>query len=337
MGNMRGHVAYGSVFFLQGLWQLLNHIHLHNRNPNSFTTLPWFPSTFIRHSELLLIIAASSAAILMDLFVGLRHHQPLDPDGSIPATHLHSFEHSIIALAILIYALFAILLDKLRAPAQYALTNALAALAFALELLVFHLHSTDHRGVEGQYHWLLQILIFTSMAATLLSIGCPKSFLVAFVRSLSIVFQGVWLVNMGVMLWTPGLIPKGCFMNREQGHFIVRCHGEEALMRAKALVNIQFSYYTVGVTSSAVALYLAIFKFSSGSGSGSARYHQILQVPRFDYSDSDHHRGIVLMEDDDHHHCDIIHNGVGTNKACSFLGNPNPKPVIASMEMEMEK
>ncbi|KAL0369920.1 UNVERIFIED_CONTAM: hypothetical protein Sangu_0310100 [Sesamum angustifolium] len=79
-----------------------------------------------------------------------------------------------------------------------------------------------------------------------LGIGYPKSFLNSFVRSISIVFQGVWLVVMGFMLWTPTLIPKGCFMNLEEGHKVVRCHGEEALERAKSLVNIQFNWYVMG-------------------------------------------------------------------------------------------
>lgn len=65
---------------------------------------------------------------------------------------------------------------------------------------------------------------------------------------------------MGFMLWTPALIPKGCFMNLEEGHQVVRCHGEEALERAKSLVNIQFSWYVVGVAIFATTFYLVMIK-----------------------------------------------------------------------------
>lgn len=65
---------------------------------------------------------------------------------------------------------------------------------------------------------------------------------------------------MGFMLWTPTLIPKGCFINLEEGHKVVRCHGEEALERAKSLVNIQFSWYVVGVTIFALTLYFVMVK-----------------------------------------------------------------------------
>ena len=69
---------------------------------------------------------------------------------------------------------------------------------------------------------------------------------------------------MGIMLWTPEYIPKGCFMNLEDGHYVVRCHDLEALARAKSLVNIQFSWYLVGVTVFGMCLYLGLYKVFPG-------------------------------------------------------------------------
>ncbi|KAL0389843.1 UNVERIFIED_CONTAM: hypothetical protein Scaly_0341400 [Sesamum calycinum] len=216
MGTLIGHVAPGFGFFIFGLWHLFNHIKLHALRPNSYTSSPWFPTSRIKYLELYFIMLLSSISISMELFIGPDRHQPLDPDGTIPSNHLHNFEHSNISLTFFTYALFSIILDKLAPPAQYGLTNLLGAVAFGQQLLIFHLHSADHMGVEGQYHWLLQIAIFTSLATTLLGIHYPKSFLNSFVRSVSIMFQGVWLMVMGFMLWTPSLIPKGCFMNLEE-------------------------------------------------------------------------------------------------------------------------
>ncbi|KAG8387343.1 hypothetical protein BUALT_Bualt02G0011600 [Buddleja alternifolia] len=213
--------------------------------------------------ELYLIMLACSMSISMKLFIGPDRHQPLDLDGTIPSNHLHNFEHSNISLTIFVYAFFSLVLDKLSPPAKYGLTYFLGAIVFGQQLLLFHLHSADHMGVEGQYHWLLQIAIFISLVTTLLGINYPKSFLNSFVRSISILFQGVWLMVMGFMLWTPALIPKGCFMNLEEGHKVVRCHGEEALEFAKSLVNIQFSWYVVGVIIFAMTLYLVMIKLYS--------------------------------------------------------------------------
>lgn len=260
MGTLVGHVLPGFGFLVIGLWHLFNHIKLHALHPKTYTSLPWFPTSRIRYFELFLIMGGCLASILMELFIGPNKHQPLDHDGTIPSNHLHNFEHSNISIGFFVYAFFSIILDKTKPPTQYGLSLVLGAIAFGQQLLLFHLHSADHMGVEGQYHWLLQPVIFVSLFTTLLSIGYPKSFLNSFIRSLSIMFQGVWLMVMGIMLWTPEFIPKGCFMNSEQGHKVVRCHGYKALERAKSLVNIQFSWYLIGLAIFSMAMYLALVK-----------------------------------------------------------------------------
>ncbi|KAK1277224.1 hypothetical protein QJS04_geneDACA017171 [Acorus gramineus] len=261
MGSLVGHVAPGLGFLLIGLWHFFNHTKLHLIYPSTYTSLPWFPTKPIKYLELNIIALGSAASISMELFISPNYHQPLDPsDLTIPSNHLHNFEHSSISLSFLVYSLFAIALDRQinPGPANAALTYLAAAMAFTQELLMFHLHSTDHMGAEGQYHLLLQSVILVSLASTLLGIVCPKSFVVSFVRSASLVFQGVWFVIMGWVLWTPSLVFKGCFINLEDGRSVVRCHGREWLERAKSLVNIQFSWVLVGVTVFSLGLYLIL-------------------------------------------------------------------------------
>ncbi|KAL7595547.1 hypothetical protein Lser_V15G29267 [Lactuca serriola] len=265
MGSLVGHLAPGFWFLLKGFWHLLNHIKLHVQNPKTYHSLPWFPSTKIRYLELYVIMVGCSMFIVMELFIGPNRHQPFDTDGTIPSNHLHTFEHSLISLAFLVYGAFGILLDKFVPIAQYELTHLLEGIAFGQQLLLFHFHSADHKGVEGQYHMLLQILILISFITTLMGIGYQKSFIVSFIRSISVLFQGLWLIVMGFMLWTRSLIPKGCFLNLEVGHHVVRCHGEEALERAKSLVNFQFCWYLIWVTIFAVLIYLAIHKIYAGN------------------------------------------------------------------------
>lgn len=107
---------------------------------------------------------------------------------------------------------------------------------------------------------LLQILISVSLATTLMGIAFPKSFILSFVRSISILFQGIWLIVMGVMLWTPEYIPKGCFLRWEEGHQVAHCHDEASLHRAKSLINIEFSWYVIGMAMFSVAFYLFLVK-----------------------------------------------------------------------------
>ncbi|CAI9106787.1 OLC1v1006006C1 [Oldenlandia corymbosa var. corymbosa] len=295
MGSLVGHVAPGFLFFVIGLWHLLNHIRIHCLCPKSYTSLPWFPTSKFKYSELFLIMAGCLGSMTMELFIGPEKHQPLDPDGTIPSRYLHLFEHSNISLTFFVYALFSIVLDKIQLPAKYGLTLFLHSIAFGQELLVFHIHSADHMGVEGQYHWLLQIVIFVSFFTTLLGIGCPKSFLNSFVRSVSVLLQGVWFMVMGFMLWTPELIPKGCFMNLEEGHQVVRCHNKEALERAKSLVNIEFSWYLIGVTVFALSLYLAIFKLFPAEEKVDYQ-----SLPRFEDRKDDDEEDDVEAHESDH-------------------------------------
>lgn len=63
---------------------------------------------------------------------------------------------------------------------------------------------------------------------------------------------------MGFMLYTPSLIPKGCSIHDEGRHLVVKCATEEALHRAKSLVNIEFSWLFVTNTIFVMVLYLII-------------------------------------------------------------------------------
>ncbi|XP_047977310.1 transmembrane protein 45A-like [Salvia hispanica] len=263
MGSLRGHIGPGLAFFIIGLWHLFNHTKLHATNPNTYISHPWFPIYKFRYLELYFIIFAASTSISMELFIMPHRHHPFAPDGSIPSNHLHNLEHATISLTFLTYASFAVILDRISPPARSALTHLLGALTLAQELLLFRLHSTDHAGLEGRYHWLLQILILAALALTVISTADPRSFLLSFARSLAIFAQGVWLVVIGVMLYTPRLMPKGCAVGVEDGHYVVLCGSGEAVERAKSLATILFSYYVVGVAVFGVGSYLYLLKLYS--------------------------------------------------------------------------
>ncbi|KZV47276.1 hypothetical protein F511_07699 [Dorcoceras hygrometricum] len=188
-----------------------------------------------------------------ELFVGRK---PIPLDGSISSKNLPHLEHSTISFPFFVSSLFSIILDKIAPPAQHGLVYLLQAAAFSQQVLTLQLHSTDHMGIEGRYHWLLQIVTSVSLITTLLAIGHPKSFLNAFVRAYSVILQGIWLVVIGIMLWTPKLIPRGCYLKSSDiGRDIVSCHGDHALERAKALVTIRFGWYMIGLTIFSMSFY----------------------------------------------------------------------------------
>lgn len=272
MGAFLGHALTGMGFIVIGVWHLFNHLKLHALRPDSYYGSLWFPTAKIRYLELYLIMFGTSILIATELFFLPRKHHPFASDGSIPSNHLPQLEHSVISATIFTYAVFAILLDKANprtkthAQVQTGLAQLVGAVAFGQQLLLLHFHSTDHNGVESQYHMLLQIIICICLVTTLIGIAWPKSFLVCFVRSVSVLFQGIWLVVMGFMLWTPGMCPKGCYLMMVDGHYVMHCRSHEALHRAKALVNIQFSCYVILIVVFTVALYLAVDKVYGGKG-----------------------------------------------------------------------
>ncbi|GLJ23757.1 hypothetical protein SUGI_0450580 [Cryptomeria japonica] len=268
MGTFVGHVLPGLGFMLIGLWHLLNTITNYAQSPWEFHTRPWFPAKFrgrvVKHLELLAILAGSCLSISAELFIGPKRHQPLADDWTIPPDHLNNFEHSSISLFFLIYAAVAIYVDRHEIHVPHGMLHVVAALAFSQELLLFHLHSADHMGAEGQYHWLLQLIVLLSLVSTILEVPFPKSFLMAMVRSMSILFQGLWFVHMGLVLWIPMFVPKGCKMNAEHGHVVVRCENQGADMRAKALANLQFNWYLASLLIFTLVLYVKMMQRYGG-------------------------------------------------------------------------
>ncbi|OMO72758.1 hypothetical protein COLO4_27475 [Corchorus olitorius] len=107
----------------------------------------------------------------MELFIGPARHQTnpwtlMEPSHQI--IFLASSTLPFICLSSPTLLLPYILLDKISLKAKFGLTQFLGAIAFAQQLHIFHLHSTDHKGVDR-----------------------------------SVLFQGLWFIVMGYMLWTP--------------------------------------------------------------------------------------------------------------------------------------
>ena len=63
-----------------------------------------------------------------------------------------------------------------------------AAPMFGQELLLLRFQSAYHAGLEGHYHWLLQLVVAASLVATAV---LSRSFGVAVVLFASVLLQGV--------------------------------------------------------------------------------------------------------------------------------------------------
>ncbi|KAG0530939.1 hypothetical protein BDA96_05G230800 [Sorghum bicolor] len=285
------HILGGLMFSGLGLWHLFNHIRLFVSLPStsssSYVAPAWFPAPRVRHLELIVMLAGGVYGFATQMLA--YSPMPFNADGSIPPERLPNHEHAIMYASLLVYAGSAIYLDRHRHRHRHTtLCMLLLAAVFAQELFVFHVHSTDHAGVEGRLHWFLQAAAATCLSTALLGAaggggGLPAEvqFAVSLVRSASLAFQGLWGVVIGVV-WIPGMAPKGCFL--DDGGVNLRCHGEDSLHHAVAVVNLQFGWCFVLVTVLVLGVYVYVCKmYTAGDGEVYGR------LPEEEAGDEDDH------------------------------------------------
>ncbi|XP_059647739.1 uncharacterized protein LOC132294036 [Cornus florida] len=249
MGTLVGHLVPGLALALLGLWHTINTIRAYSlKGSANFVSRFWYPFkgplSNLKHLELISILSFSILTIFMQVldFPFFRFSFKLD-----------NFEHASMFLHLAIFAAFALSAELTHSSEILSgVSGILAASVFGQELFLLHYHSTDHVGLEGHCHWLLQIIVFVSLVAALSAATFPTSFLVALVLSISVLFQGCWFLNMGFMLWVPEFVPQGCVVQFVDGssdsmHGAVMCKTDEAGLRARALANLQFSWILAGI------------------------------------------------------------------------------------------
>ncbi|CAN0927750.1 S-protein homolog 2 [Linum grandiflorum] len=238
------HIVPGLALSLLGLWHTINttRSYYNNNNKENFTVKFWHPlvygssSSRLKRLEPLIILSFSILALF---------NQILDLHGFHFTFHLIKLEHATMFLHLAVFSGFTLCTET----SMSTFTGILAASVFSQELFLLHFHSADHVGLEGHYHWLLQLIILVSLLASLASTFAPSSFAAALILSISVVFQGCWFMNMGCVLWLPKFTPEGCFFKDSPGmmHSSVVCGSPRADVRARAMANLQFSWILSGI------------------------------------------------------------------------------------------
>ncbi|PIA27686.1 hypothetical protein AQUCO_07600094v1 [Aquilegia coerulea] len=226
MGTFVGHIVPGKADFHSRFWYPFNGFSLK-----------------FKYLELILIFSFSIFSMTIQI---------LDFYSVDFSFMLDNIEHATMFLHLAIYASVALLIEltHLQEVSMW-FVGILVSSVFSQELFLLHFHSTDHAGLEGHYHWLLQVVVLISLVSTVAMTSFPNSVLPAFVLSVSVLFQGCWFINMGFMLWIPGFVPKGCMVRLAEGGNdmlgAVTCGTEEAFLRARALANLQFSLMVAAI------------------------------------------------------------------------------------------
>lgn len=249
MGTLVGHLVPGLTLILLGLWHTVNTIRAYAlKGSSNFTVKFWHPfnSPFpnLKYLELILILTFCVLAVFM---------QVVDFPFIQLSFELDNFEHASMFLHLAIFAGFTLSAELTHSLQSLSgVSGILVASVFAQELFLLHFHSTDHVGLEGHYHWLLQLIVFVCLVAALAATNFPTSFPAALTLSAAVVFQGCWFINMGFMIWVPEFVPKGCRVQstdsgHDSMHSAVACGSNEADLRARALANMQFSWILSGI------------------------------------------------------------------------------------------
>lgn len=249
MGTFLGHLVPGLALTLLGLWHIINTSRNYfAKGSSNFKSRFWHPFTasapIFKHSELLLVFSFSIFAIFAQLFDFPFLRLPFELDG---------IEHATMFLHLAIFSGFSLFAEiNHKAETLSGVVGVLAASVFGQELLLLHFHSADHVGLEGHYHWLLQLIVLVSFVSSLAAICIPTSFPASLVLAISVTFQGCWFMDMGFFLWVPEFVPKGCttqsiYASKELVHGAVTCGSSDADSRARALANLQFSWMLAGI------------------------------------------------------------------------------------------
>lgn len=240
MGTFLGHIVPGLLLILLGIWHAFSTNKSYNlKGPKNFTSKIWYPfNSKHKQKELIFIFLFSLLSVLMLLleFPLLNF-----------SFQLINFEHATMFFHLAIFALFTLFADL--NPSSNSLSkfsSILGASFFGQQLFLLRFHSADHIGLEGHYHWLLQLIVFVSFSSALTATACPASFPAALILSISVLFQGCWFMNMGFNLWFPKFAPKACRSEKYMfGKVTCETHGAE--LRGKAVANLQFSWILSGI------------------------------------------------------------------------------------------
>ncbi|KAF5188892.1 transmembrane epididymal protein [Thalictrum thalictroides] len=246
--DLYGHIVPGLALIFLGLWHTFNTIIAYYlKGKADFHSRFWYPcngfSFKLKYLELIVIFSFSIFSMTIQI---------LDFYSVDFSFMLDNIEHATMFLHLAIYASVALVIELTRLQeVSMWFVGILVASVFSQELFLLHFHSTDHVGLEGHYHWLLQVLVLICLVSSVAMTSFPNSVLPAFLLSTSVLFQGCWFINMGFILWIPGFVPKGCMVRLvEDGNDMlgaVTCETEEAFLRARALANLQFSLIVAAI------------------------------------------------------------------------------------------
>lgn len=245
MGSFKGHVVPGTLFLMVGLWHMWCSVYRYVTNPKSFRIRVWHPvpgfKGKLKYLELYMVVIGS----FIDLCIELVYapHLRYFVDGVLNPNHLNNFEHSGMLIMFFIFGLIALISVKTSyLPLPDGALCLIAATAFSSEYLLFYFHSTNHKGLEGYYHFILVLLIGLCVLTCVVGALFPSSFPLDLTNGMAITLQGLWFYQTAFTLYGP-MMPDGCQLKEDD----IICHSLESEIRGELFANLQLFSMVLGV------------------------------------------------------------------------------------------
>ncbi|KAH9602867.1 hypothetical protein KSS87_016349 [Heliosperma pusillum] len=267
MGSFKGHVVPGTLFLMVGLWHMWCSVYRYVTSPKTFRVRTWNPvpgfGGRLRYLELYMVVIGA----FIDLCIELVYapHLKYFVNGILNPSHMNNFEHSGMLIMFFIYGLVALVsVETSLLPLPDGALCLVGATAFSSEYLLFYFHSTNHKGLEGYYHYILVLLIGLCVLTSVLGALIPSSFPIDLSNSMAIALQGLWFYQTAFTLYG-SMMPDGCQLNGNE----IACRSADNQIRGELLANFQLFSMVVGVfVLVAVSYAFANFRFAHANQEG---------------------------------------------------------------------